>query len=122
MRRSNNRVRAVVLGVTLATLLAGCADYFARRDTITLDGGNAVATNQITHMVDPWPRASAEKDIAFNGERMQRAIERYRTNRVTPPRGEGTGTSYGAGSEESGGEAPANTTPLGPTVTQAPVK
>lgn len=120
---SSNGLRAVALGAAVALPLAGCADgYFGRRDTITLDGGNALATNQVTHMVDPWPRASAEKDIAFNGERMQSAIERYRTNRVYPPNGEGTGTSYGAGPQQPGGDQPSNTTPVGPTVTQAPAK
>lgn len=122
MRRCINRAGVVGLGVALAAPLAGCADYLARRDSITLDAGNALATNQITHMVDPWPRASAEKDIAFHGERMQRAVERYRTNRVIPPRGAGTGTSYGDAPEASADEQPGNTSPLGPTVTQAPVK
>jgi hypothetical protein len=36
-------------------------------------------------MVDPWPRASANRNIAFNGEKMQSAVERYRTNKVTAP-------------------------------------
>ena len=36
-------------------------------------------------MVDPWPRASANRNIAFSGEKMQTAVERYRTNRVIPP-------------------------------------
>ncbi len=38
-------------------------------------------------MVDPWPPASADKNIRFNGERMQQAVARYRTNKVIEPEG-----------------------------------
>ena len=119
MQPFNNAVRSAALASMLVTL-GGCADYLDRRDTIALSGGNAVATNQITQMVDPWPRESADKNIAFNGNRMESAFERYRTNRVYPPSGTGTSATY---------QAPAtnvqnNMSPVGPTVTQpaAPVK
>jgi hypothetical protein len=36
-------------------------------------------------MIDPWPRNVGNRNIAFNGEKMQSAVERYRTNRVIPP-------------------------------------
>jgi hypothetical protein len=44
-----------------------------------------MASNRVTHMVDPWPAASANRNIAFNGEVMQHAVERYRQGRVIPP-------------------------------------
>jgi hypothetical protein len=44
-----------------------------------------MATNRVTHTIDPWSRASANRNIAFNGEKMQTAAERYRTGRVIPP-------------------------------------
>jgi hypothetical protein len=70
----------------LATVLGGCSDiYTDRRDTIALSAGDALATNQMTQMIDPWPRHSANRNIAFNGEKMQTAVERYRTNKVIPP-------------------------------------
>jgi hypothetical protein len=47
--------------------------------------GNAKAVNQITMMVDPWPPYSANRNIAFNGERMQGAVERYRTRNAIRP-------------------------------------
>jgi len=122
MQPSNNRVRILALSVTIAGMVSGCASYFDRRDTITLDGGDAMASNRVTQMVDPWPRESADRNIAFNGERMQRAVERYRTNRVIPPRSAGTSTAYGAAPEASVGEKPNNTTPVGPTATQSSVK
>ena len=103
----------------LAAALAGCSEYLDRRETITLSGGNAVAANQVAHMVDPWPRESADRDLAFNGSRMASAVERYRTNRVLQPKGTGTSGSYGA---PDPGAAPSNTTPLGPTVNAPPTK
>jgi len=117
MRPSNNMMRTLALAALLA-VLAGCSEYFDRRETISLNGGNSVATNQATQMVDPWPRASADRNIAFNGEKMQSAVQRYRTNRVISPSGIGTSSSYQApGSQGSAA-------PVGQTVTQsaAPVK
>jgi hypothetical protein len=35
-------------------------------------------------MVDPWPVRAGDRNIAFDGERMADAAERYRTNKVTP--------------------------------------
>jgi len=121
MQPFNNAVRGVTLGLVLAAL-AGCSEtneYLDRRDTIALDGGNAVATDKTTQMVDPWPPASAQKSIGFNGERMETAMERYRTNRTYPPNGTGTSATYAPPPPP-----PSNTTPVGPTVAQpaAPVK
>jgi len=113
--------RALLVSVSLAALLAGCSEYLDRRDTISLNGGNALATNQVTMMVDPWPRESANKNIAFNGDKMESAVNRYRTNRVIPPRGIGTSSTYGDSQQQNQGAAQNNTTPLGPTV-NAPVK
>lgn len=105
----------------LALLLAGCSEYLDHRETISLNGGNAVATNKVTHMVDPWPRASANKDIAFNGYVMESAMTRYRTGKVIPPRGTGTSSSYAAPQAAPAGSDPNISAPVGPTVTQ-PVK
>lgn len=125
MRPSSNAVRNArsaalcAMLVALVAMLGGCSEYFARRDTITLNGGDAVMANRVTHMVDPWPRASENKNIAFNGEKMEAAFKRYRTGNVLPPNGIGTGSTY-----QQPQSTPANTTPVGPAVTQpaAPVK
>lgn len=118
MRPSSNMLRTLALAALLAAL-AGCSEYLDRRDTIFLGGGDSVATDKVTQMVDPWPRASANKNIAFNGDKMESAVERYRTNRVIRPQGIGTSGSY-----QQDSNAQNNTAPLGPTVTQsaAPVK
>ncbi len=118
MRPSNKMLRTLALAALLAAL-AGCSEYLDRRETISLGGGNSVATNEVSQMVDPWPRASANRNIGFDGAKMETAIERYRTNRVIPPQGIGTSASY---SPSSGSQN--NTAPVGPTVVQsaAPVK
>ena len=68
-----------------AALPAACTQYLDRKDTAGFSAGNAVRTNAVTHVIDPWPAHAWNNRIAFDGERMQRAVERYRTNRVTDP-------------------------------------
>jgi len=82
--RTRTRILAGIAGSSF--LLSGCSDiYFDRRETIVPYAGDAMASNRVTHMVDPWPPASANRNIAFNGEVMQHAVERYREGRVIPP-------------------------------------
>ena len=118
MRPSSKAMRTLALATVLA-VLGGCSEYLDRRDPIALSGGNAVATNVVTHMVDPWPRASANRNIAFNGARAEGAFERYRTNRVIAPRGIGTSSTY-----QDAAPAASSPGPVAPTVTApaAPVK
>ena len=72
--------------MAVGATLGGCSDiYYDRRETISLGANDAVESNKAVHMVDPWPRQSANRDIAFNGTRMQAAQERYRLNRVIAP-------------------------------------
>jgi hypothetical protein len=72
---------AVVVGV----MLGGCSSiYWDRRDSIAYWAGDAPANNVAVHTVDPWPPAAANRNLTANGERMQKAAERYRTNKVTP--------------------------------------
>jgi hypothetical protein len=72
-------------------LAAGCSDlYYDRRDTISLSAGDAVATNIATHTIDVWPREAGETRIVSDGHVIQSAVERYRTNKVTPPVGTST--------------------------------
>jgi hypothetical protein len=84
--RINGAQRAVAAAVMLGALLAGCSDiYFDRRETVSLGAGDSVAANEVEQMVDPWPRYSNNKNLTFNGERMQRAVECYRIDKVTQP-------------------------------------
>lgn len=117
MRPISTALRALALVAVLATL-GGCAEYFDRREGIALSAGDAVATNKVTMMVDPWPRVSANKNIAFNGERMANAVERYRTNRTYPPNGTGTSAAYQPAAAQTVQPSSAPT----PTQPAAPVK
>jgi len=122
MQPFNKALRTFALAGLIISV-GGCSEYLDRRDPIAASGGNAVATNIVTHMVDPWPRASANRDIAFNGPKMEIAAERYRTNKVIVPRGIGTSTAYGdAGNQGGGGGAGGqnNGAPVGPAVNAQP--
>ncbi|HXY90122.1 MAG TPA: hypothetical protein VEH75_05825 [Xanthobacteraceae bacterium] len=89
MSRFSDR-RRYVLAAALAggSLLAACSDiYYDRRDTVSFAAGDAQAVNRVTHAVDMWPEAAGYRDIVSNGQKIQGAVERYRTNKVTPPVG-----------------------------------
>ena len=109
--RCTDLMRAGALTLALLTL-AGCSEYVARRDAISAYGGNAVDTNKVVQMVDPWPAHAADRNIAYNGTVMQGAVERYRTGRVTPPVGTGTAATYQPPANQN------NNTPLGPSINQ----
>jgi hypothetical protein len=61
------------------------AMYFQRSDTITLGAGNARHVNAVTHMIDPWPRYVGNRNIPVSGDRLSRAVERYRTGSYRQP-------------------------------------
>jgi type IV pilus biogenesis protein CpaD/CtpE len=88
--------RIKLRGITIAalaatTMLGACTDmYLDRRETVSLEAGNASAANKAIQTIDPWPAYAARQDIAYDGERAAAAAERYRTNKVTPPTGIGT--------------------------------
>jgi hypothetical protein len=104
--------------------LGGCAQtevphgYLDRTDAIELSAGDANASNIAVQMVDPWPVYAGNKNIAFNGQRAQAAIERYRNNQVIQPQGISPSSTYLPSQTGNSGSGAANTTPVGPTVTQ----
>jgi hypothetical protein len=70
----------------IGAALAGCSDiYYDRRETISLGAGDAVMTNKVTHSIDPWPPHAMNDRIAFNGQRMQAAQDRYKRGQVFTP-------------------------------------
>src|SRR5579871_4455010 len=76
-------IRVVAATMALGAFLGGCSSlYYDRRETIALGAEDAVASNMVGQMVDPWPRYSNNNNLAFNGERMQRAVECYRKDKV----------------------------------------
>jgi PBP1b-binding outer membrane lipoprotein LpoB len=85
-QNNQHRLRVIISAAVLGLLLSGCSSvYYDRIETVALHADDAVATNRIVQMVDPWPPVSSNKNIAFNGDKMQTAVERYRTNKVIPP-------------------------------------
>jgi hypothetical protein len=110
----------LVLISSLGMMLSGCSSiYFDRRETIALSADNAGATDRAEQMIDPWPRNVDKRDIAFNGEKMQNAVERYRTGRTLPPVNVTTSsTAYQAAQQA----AAASVAPAGSATPAAPVK
>lgn len=93
LSKINGARRALGAVLALGTLVGGCSDiYYDRRETIALGGPDAVASNKVTQMIDPWPPNSANRNIAFNGERIQAGVERYRRHEVIRPVSAGTST------------------------------
>jgi hypothetical protein len=92
------------------------AMYFQRSDSITLWEGDAKAVNSATHVIDPWPRYVGNRRIPVNGDRLSRAVERYRQGSyrqpappISPYMGYGAGGGgggFGGGGFGGGGAAP----------------
>ena len=101
--------------IALGALCGGCsADlYMDRREGVTFYGGDATASNVAVQTIDPWSKAAGNRRAEVNGERMQRAAERYRTNKTYPLQAIGTssvpynqvGASGGGGGGGGGGGA-----------------
>ena len=121
-------IRSCTLVITLPALLllAGCGGlgglwgndemerYAQRLDTITDSAGNAKEVNRVTHTIDPWPPGVGDRRIVADGERMQRAVERYRRPARPPdplPKigigGEPIGTAGGGGGAAAAAAGPA---------------
>jgi hypothetical protein len=94
--------------------LAGCSEYFAHRDGISGYGRDAVAGNQVKQMVDPWPAVAANRNIAYDGIAMRRAVERYHTGRVIAPVAAGTSAAFGDGPAAAQSSDPGAAGPSGP--------
>jgi peptidoglycan hydrolase-like amidase len=81
-----NLKRMAAAALAAGVLLGGCSDiYYDRRETIALGGTDAIVSNRVIQTVDPWPRHSENRNLAFNGQRSQTAVERYQHNKVIEP-------------------------------------
>jgi hypothetical protein len=89
------KTRMILASAALAALLSSSgasawdqdpfAMYLQRSDKITLGAGNAKDVNAATHVIDPWPPYVGNRRIPGNGERLTRAIERYRQGSYRQP-------------------------------------
>lgn len=100
------RTGAVLL---VAGLLGACSDYLDRRDTLALGAGDAVETNIATQVIDPWPRHARDVRADTNGERLQHAMERYRSPQSSAGGQRNGGSGFGSGSGGSSGSPPPTT-------------
>ena len=82
-----------------AGALAACQNALMRRETVSLQAGDAGAWNKAVHTIDPWPPGSNDTTIPVSGRRIARAIE-----------------DYEAGGPPGGGSAPLSMTPVVPLV------
>ena len=113
MRPFANGFRCSAVALSL-TALASCSEYLDHRDGVSVYAGKAVAGNQVVQMIDPWPRAAANRNIAHDGVVMGRAVARYRAGQVIPPHLGGTSSAYQdaaqasapADAPQSGGSGP----------------
>jgi hypothetical protein len=77
--------------------------YVTRADALSPGAGDAVASNKILQMQDPWPAVSADRNLTMNGPVAAGAMERYRTGKVIHPVGMGTSsTNYAQPSQAQG--------------------
>jgi hypothetical protein len=84
------KISCIIAWAAFAATLAGseawawdqnpAPQYFERKDTIVSGAGDARDVNAATHIIDPWPAYVGNRRIPANGDRMSRAVERYRTN------------------------------------------
>jgi hypothetical protein len=95
MLRNNQGLQACRIAVALAIVVStvGCTDYLARRETLNMHSGEAMAYNRAIHIIDPWPAASANTTIPADGIKIQKAIERYRNGDAAAPDAAGAGAA-----------------------------
>jgi type IV pilus biogenesis protein CpaD/CtpE len=78
----------VILLPMVCLMLSACTQYqnryAEREDTLTLSAGDAVASNAAVQIPTPWPRYSNDTTIAMDGERIARAVDRYREGEHQP--------------------------------------
>jgi hypothetical protein len=103
----------IILLPMICLMLSACTQYTnryaEREDTVTLSAGDAIASNAALQIPTPWPRYSNDTTIAMDGERIARAVARYREGEKQPvatvPETPLYGSTFGsanASSQESG--------------------
>jgi type IV pilus biogenesis protein CpaD/CtpE len=103
----------IVLLPLVCLMLSACTQYqnryLEREDTVTSSAGDAVASNAAVQIPTPWPRYSNDTTIAMDGERIARAVDRYRVGEkqpvVTIPDDRLYGSTFGSANAGSPGFA-----------------
>lgn len=94
--------------------------YVERRETMTPGAGDAVASNKVLQMQDPWPVASADRNLTQHGHTAAASIERYRTGKVIVPIGMSTSSTNYQQSQSTQG--PGSTLSAVPSTASAAAK
>ncbi len=105
----------IILVPLVCLMLSACSQYanqyVERKDSIALSVGDAVASDAAVQIPTPWPRYSNETTIAIDGERIARAVARYRDGEKQPlattPETPLYGSTFGAANASSQGSAAA---------------
>jgi hypothetical protein len=64
------RARAIILVlVAAACAVAGCSETYQRLDGVTPGAGDAIASNTVMQMVDPWPYGAQDTDLDVPADR-----------------------------------------------------
>ena len=63
----SKRTKPAVVGLCLALLLGGCADYMNNWDRVSTRGGNAHEANTAIQEVTAWPPHVEDTDIEMGG-------------------------------------------------------
>jgi type IV pilus biogenesis protein CpaD/CtpE len=114
-----NSLRIILLPL-VCLMLSACTQYWnryvEREDTVTFSAGDAVASNAAVQIPTPWPRYSNDTTIAMDGERIARAVARYREGEKQPiatvPETPLYGSTFGnANASSQGAGAPAGPPP-----------
>jgi hypothetical protein len=121
---SRSGIKAAALAIVLATVVAGCSDtYYDRREAVSLGAGDGLATNQVTHMYDPWPRHSSNTRIAGNGQLVQSAQDRYNRGKpYTPVLPTTVSKDYLAVQQQAASSQAATSQSTAPATPAAPVR
>jgi hypothetical protein len=102
------RPRVALVTLLAAGVLTGCSEYMDRKNTVAFSAGDAVQTNVVTHVIDPWPPRVQNTNIAFDGKRMQRAVAKYRCGPSDQGSNQGQGgfsiTVNSAPAQDQGGQ------------------
>jgi hypothetical protein len=118
---SQSKTRALAAIFAVGVTVSGCSEiYFDRRETVSLGAGDAIASNKVTQVIDPWPRSSANDRFSYNGQRAQAAQDRYnRGKAITPVLPTATSKDYQSIQQQAAGQQPGPATSAAPA---APVR
>lgn len=100
------RTLAVGSAVLFCVSLSACIDeeHFAHHDFVSPVTGDAVAVNQATQTINPWPKEAKDSTINVDGKRLAIGIARYEANKSIPPRGTSTSSAAPQQQQQQSGD------------------